>query len=105
MLIDNVTLAFQPANSLVNAANAAAPTVTDQAAATNLHSNIKAMSNALSELRNASSKAQEAMGFMELESALEEVRELDKELLEIKQSANNGSLRPLPGETVSLLYI
>lgn len=86
----------------MNAANASAPTVTDQAAATNLHSNIKAMSAALAELRTAASKAQEAMGFMELESALEEVRELDKELLEIKQSASEGTLRPLPGETVSM---
>ncbi|XP_053387301.1 talin-1-like [Mercenaria mercenaria] len=89
----------QPANSLVNAANAAAPTVTDQAAATNLHWSVKSMSAALAELRTASSKAQEVLGFMELESALEEVQELDKELIEMKQSANDGTLRPLPGET------
>jgi len=41
------------------------------------------------------------MGFMELESALEEVEELDRELVGMKQSANQGDLRPLPGETVS----
>ena len=62
-----------PANSLVNAANSAAPTVTDQAAVTNLHNCVKAMSAALAELRTAASKSQEAMGFIELESALEEV--------------------------------
>ncbi|XP_052786529.1 talin-1-like isoform X4 [Mya arenaria] len=89
----------QPANSLVSAANAAGPTVSDQAAATNLHYNIKNMSAALAELRSAASKAQEAMGFMELESALEEVIELDRELVEMKQSAQQGDLRPLPGET------
>ncbi|XP_060579795.1 talin-1-like isoform X4 [Ruditapes philippinarum] len=89
----------QPANSLVNAANAAAPTVTDQAAATNLHWSVKSMSAALAELRTASSKAQEVLGFMELESALEEVQELDRELIEMKQSAHDGTLRPLPGET------
>ena len=85
----------------MNSSNAAAPTVNNQAAAANLHSSVKAMSAALAELRTASSKAQEAMGFMELESALEEVFELDRELVEIKQSANDGTLRPLPGETVS----
>ena len=60
------------------------------------------MSAALAELRTASSKAQEVLGFMELESALEEVQELDRELIEMKQSAHDGTLRPLPGETVSI---
>jgi len=46
----------QPASSLVNAANAVGPTITDQAASTNLHSNIKNMSSALAELRSASAK-------------------------------------------------
>ena len=86
----------------MSSGNAAAPTVTDQASCTNLHSSVKAMSSALADLRSAASKAQEAMGFMELESALEEVRELDRELIEYKQAAGDGSLRPLPGENVSI---
>ena len=88
----------------MNSANAAAPTVTDQAAVTNLHNSIKSMSAALAELRTASMKAQDAMGFLELESALDEVSELDRELLEIKQAANDGRLVPLPGETVSIFH-
>ena len=93
-------LPLQPANSLVNSANAAAPTVQDQNSVTNLHNSLKAMSAALAELRTSSSKVQDALGSLELESAIDEVMQLDRELVEIKQAANDGRLVPLPGETV-----
>ncbi|KAL3884759.1 hypothetical protein ACJMK2_024867 [Sinanodonta woodiana] len=88
-----------PASQLVNSANSAAPTVTDQASVTNLNSGVKIMTTALAELRTATSKAQDAMGSLELENALDEVDVLDQDLQEISQAASEGRLVPLPGET------
>ncbi|XP_067653820.1 talin-1-like isoform X2 [Haliotis asinina] len=90
---------IQPASRMVAAANAAAPTVTDQAAVLNLHNSVKAMTSALAELRTASSKAQEACGTLEVESALDQVHGLNYQLDEIKRATNEGRLVPLPGET------
>ena len=46
----------QPASRLIGASNAAAPTVSDEAAALNLHNAVKHMSNALAELRSSANK-------------------------------------------------
>ena len=44
-------------------------------------------------------QAQEACGYLELESAIDQLAGLDRELDDTKQSAMSGRLHPLPGET------
>ena len=46
-------------------------------------------------------QAQEACGVLEIDGALDQIYKLDTELVEVRRSANEGQLRPLPGETVS----
>lgn len=45
-------------------------------------------------------KAQEVCGSFESETMIESIKQLDKELIEIKKAAVSASLKPLPGETV-----
>ncbi|CAL1533836.1 unnamed protein product, partial [Lymnaea stagnalis] len=90
---------IQPASRLIGAANAAAPTVSDQAAALNLHNAVKFMSSAVAELRSSANKAQEACTSLEIDSALDQLGDLDQDLAEIKQAALSGRLTRLPGET------
>lgn len=47
-------------------------------------------------------QAQEACGPLEIDNALSMVRGLEKDMQEAKASAEEGKLKPLPGETVSL---
>uniref|UniRef100_A0A0B7BNT7 I/LWEQ domain-containing protein n=1 Tax=Arion vulgaris TaxID=1028688 RepID=A0A0B7BNT7_9EUPU len=93
---------IQPASRLIASSNAAAPTVSDQSAALNLHNAVKNMSNAIAELRSAASRAQEASTSLEIDSALDQLRDLDQDLTDIKQAAVTDSLTRLPGETAEL---
>ncbi len=45
-------------------------------------------------------QAQEACGPLEIDNALSMVRDLEKDMQEAKASAEEGKLKPLPGETV-----
>lgn len=45
-------------------------------------------------------QAQEACGPLEIDNALSMVRDLEKDIKEAKASAEEGKLKPLPGETV-----
>lgn len=45
-------------------------------------------------------QAQEACGPMEIDNALSMVRDLEKDIQEARGSAEQGKLKPLPGETV-----
>ena len=45
-------------------------------------------------------QAQEACGPLEIDNALSMVRGLEKDIQEAKASAEEGKLKPLPGETV-----
>ncbi|KAL5020158.1 hypothetical protein ScPMuIL_003050 [Solemya velum] len=90
---------IQPASKLIAAANAATPTVNDQAAVINLNSSVKVMSAALAELRSSATKAQEVCSSLEIDSALAQLDELERELEAVRRSAEEGNLRPLPGET------
>jgi len=45
-------------------------------------------------------QAQEACGPLEIDNALSTVRDLEKDIQEAKASAEEGKLKPLPGETV-----
>ena len=47
------------------------------------------------------SQAQEACGALEIDNALDMIKALEDELNQIKLTANDGKLLPLPGETVN----
>lgn len=95
---------LQPGGKLVIYAKAAIPTVGDQAAAMSLANASKSMAAALAELRAAATKAHEACGSLEVDGAIDQIHDMEKELLEIRSAAQSGRLLPLPGETVSLVY-
>ncbi|XP_041355718.1 talin-1-like [Gigantopelta aegis] len=90
---------IHPTGKLIAAANAAAPTISNQSAVLTLNNNVKVMSTALAELRAASAKAQEVCGTLEVDSAVDQVQNLDRELEEIRREAREGRLVPIPGET------
>ena len=60
------------------------------------------MAAALAELRAVTSRAQNACGSLEIDGALDQVKNLERELDEVKKTAARGELYPLPGESVSL---
>uniref|UniRef100_A0A667YL64 Talin 1 n=1 Tax=Myripristis murdjan TaxID=586833 RepID=A0A667YL64_9TELE len=91
---------LQPGAKMVTAAKATVPTIGDQASAMQLSQCAKNLASALAELRTASQKAQEACGPLEIDNALSTVRGLEKDMQEAKASAEEGKLKPLPGETL-----
>uniref|UniRef100_A0A1X7VGP0 FERM domain-containing protein n=1 Tax=Amphimedon queenslandica TaxID=400682 RepID=A0A1X7VGP0_AMPQE len=99
-LINSSQAMVPPAVKMVAAAKAAVPTVGDQASALQLGNFAKATAAALAELRASSAKAQEVCGSLELESAMDVIKGLAKELAEVKREAAQGQLLPLPGQTV-----
>ncbi|KAI8493573.1 Talin-1 [Branchiostoma belcheri] len=100
LLLINASQEFiSPANNMNSAAKAAVPTVSDQAASMQLSNCSKQLAQALAELRSAAQKAQDACGPLEIDSALDTIRQLDSDLVEIKKSAAQGQLVPLPDES------
>uniref|UniRef100_A0A4W3IH66 Talin 1 n=1 Tax=Callorhinchus milii TaxID=7868 RepID=A0A4W3IH66_CALMI len=91
---------LQPGAKMVAAARATIPTVGEQASAMQLSQCAKNLANTLQELRAAAQKAQEACGPLAMDSALSQIRTMEKDLQEAKASAAEGKLRPLPGETL-----
>ncbi|GCB73134.1 hypothetical protein scyTo_0006641 [Scyliorhinus torazame] len=91
---------LQPGAKMVAAARATVPTIGDQASAMQLNQCAKNLANTLQELRAAAQKAQDACGPLEIDSALNQIRTLEKDLKEAKANAAEGKLRPLPGETL-----
>lgn len=88
-----------PAFRLVSAAKSAAPTVTDRSSAIQLGQASQQLAESLSELRAALSKASEACSFtMEIDVAIENVRQMNAELSECRMAALKHNLRPLPGD-------
>lgn len=98
-LINACNQFLQPGSKMVVSVKAALPTVTDQASSMQLSNSSKQFNQALADLRTAMSKAQEACGSLEIDSALDSIHSLNGELLNLKASLADGSLRPLPGET------
>ncbi|XP_033109397.1 talin-1-like isoform X3 [Anneissia japonica] len=90
---------IQPGTKMVLAAKAAIPFVADQAAGMQLNKCAKNMATALNDLRTASTKAQEACGDLEIDSAMDMIRAQEDELKQIKLAAQEHKLLPLPGET------
>uniref|UniRef100_A0AAR2JJ00 Talin 1 n=1 Tax=Pygocentrus nattereri TaxID=42514 RepID=A0AAR2JJ00_PYGNA len=91
---------LQPGAKMVTAAKATVPTISDQASAMQLSQCAKNLASALAELRTAAQKAQEACGPLEIDNALTVVRGLERDIQEAKAAAAEGTLRPLPGETL-----
>ncbi|KAH6931665.1 hypothetical protein HPB50_026529 [Hyalomma asiaticum] len=93
-----------PASQMVSVSKGCVPTIVEPACATQLSNATKQMSSALSDLRIALDKAQETCGRQqqEIDSALERIRELDQELVDIRRAALANQLRPLPGENSEL---
>jgi len=99
-LISSATAFLGPSVKMVANAKAAVPTVGDNAVAMQLSTTAQNTAMALIELKNATGKAAEACGSLEIDNALETVRNLEKELESIKKTAEDGTLRPLPGENI-----
>ncbi|XP_077478132.1 talin-1 isoform X1 [Stigmatopora argus] len=91
---------LQPGAKMVTASKATVPTISDQASAMQLSQCAKNLASALAELRTASQKAQEACGPLEIDNALSMVRRLEKDIQDAKASADEGKLKPLPGENL-----
>ncbi|XP_061732847.1 talin-1 isoform X2 [Nerophis ophidion] len=91
---------LQPGAKMVTASKATVPTINDQASAMQLSQCAKNLASALAELRTASQKAQEACGPLEIDNALSVVRGLEKDLKDAKASADEGKLKPLPGDNL-----
>ncbi len=90
---------IQPGAELISASRAAIPTVEDKAAALQLANCTKNMASALTDLRSAANKAQEACGAHEIDNALDIIKALEDHLEEIRRTADTNKLLPLPGET------
>ncbi|XP_076336549.1 talin-1-like isoform X2 [Tachypleus tridentatus] len=90
---------IQPCVGMISASKAALPTIADPSSVTQLNNTSRDMATALSELRSALSKAQEACGTLELDSALDLINSLNDELEAFKRAVKEFDLKPLPGET------
>ena len=100
-LINSSQAILAPGGRLVAAAKAAVPTVGDQPAALQLGNSAKVAAAAVSDLRSAANKAAEVCGSLEIESAIDVVHGLARDIELYKQEALAGKLLLLPGETVA----
>ncbi|CAF4072990.1 unnamed protein product, partial [Rotaria sp. Silwood2] len=91
-----------PATRLASLAKASVPTVHDQSQALHLNNSSKQLTQALIDLRACLTRAQELCGSMplDIESIVESIEMLDRELEEIKRQAKDGHLKAKPDETV-----
>ncbi|XP_050033509.1 talin-2 isoform X1 [Dermacentor andersoni] len=93
-----------PASQMVSSSKGCVPTIVEPACAMQLNNATKQTSSALSDLRIALDKAQETCGRQqqEIDSAMDRIRELDQELVDIRRAALANQLKPLPGENSDL---
>jgi talin len=91
-----------PATRLANLAKASVPTVHDQSQALHLNNSSKQLTQALIDLRTCLTRAQELCGTMplDIESIIESIEMLDRELEEIKRQAKDGHLKAKHDETI-----
>lgn len=90
---------MQPTSKLVANSKAALPTIGDPITATQLANFAKSTASSLGDLRDAADKAAEACGTLEIDSALDAVSSLGRDLEAYEKSAEEGKLLPLPGDT------
>ncbi|XP_035784770.1 talin-2-like isoform X2 [Anopheles albimanus] len=98
-LIDAAEMFLEPGAQMAASARDLQPTVQDQAAAQQLGRGSVNLTHAIQDMRLAAHRAREACGGNELDAALEAVRNLRSVLNDTRIAAQEGTLRPLPGET------
>ncbi|KRZ04679.1 Talin-1 [Trichinella zimbabwensis] len=91
--------ALLPCGRLVNNCRSSMVNISEPSASMQLSSSTKTLAEALAELRVAVTKAQNMFGGVDLASAIEIVRHLNEELVEIGELHSQNLLRPSPGET------
>lgn len=88
---------IKPALRLASTSRSAVPTIGDKSSSIQLTQSAQQLAEALSDLRAALNKASETCSFsMELEAAIENIRQLNIELSECRMAALKHQLRPLP---------
>ncbi|XP_035914111.1 talin-2 isoform X3 [Anopheles stephensi] len=103
-LIDAAEMFLEPGAQMAGSARELQPTVMDQAASQQLGRCAVNLTHAIHDLRQAAHRAREACGGNELDAALEAVRNLRNVLSDTRRAAQEGSLRPLPGETADSCF-
>ncbi|XP_055631381.1 talin-2 isoform X3 [Toxorhynchites rutilus septentrionalis] len=98
-LIDAAEMFLEPGAQVAQSARDLQPTVMEQAASQQLSRCALNLNHAIHDLRSAAQRAREACGGGELDTALEAVRNLRNVLNDTRRAAQEGNLRPLPGET------
>lgn len=93
---------MQSGNPMVAAAKTALPTVNDPSSSMQLSNSSKQFSQALTDLRTVVTKARDACGPLELDSALDMLYGLRQELDAFDRAVDAGELKPLPGETAEV---
>lgn len=99
-LIESAEQFIEPASHLASSARGLQPTVDNTPVATQLSRSALNLNNSLHELRTVTLRAREACSGQELESAIQAVRKLGDDLVDTRRAFDNGSLLPLPDETV-----
>ncbi len=90
---------LEPGTQVASSARNLQPSVRDHASGQHLSKCSISLTHSIHELRSAAQRARDACGGNELESALEAVKNLRSVLSDTKRAADEGTLRPLPGET------
>jgi talin len=98
-LINNAEQFLVPSLRLAQSTKSALPTVDNQSASLQLSNSSKQMENALKDLKNCVSRAQQVCGSLEIEATADVIEVLQNELEEFRLAANSFDLKPLPGET------
>ena len=78
--------------------------MTDQAAALQLANFSKSAASALVNLRNAANRAGESFTALNVDNALDLLANVKGNLKDVERSVAEGTIKPLPRETVSILY-
>ncbi|CAF1156243.1 unnamed protein product [Adineta steineri] len=93
---------LDPATHLTNIAKAVVPTIHDQSQALHLNNSSKQLTQALTDLRICVNRAQELSHsvLLDIESIIESIELLDRELNDIKRQANDNYLKIQPNETI-----
>ena len=98
-LINACETFIQPALRLATVSRSAVPNITDKSSSIQLTQSAQQLAEALADLRAALNKAIEACSFsMELEAAIENIRQMNIELSECRMAALKHQLKPLPGD-------
>ena len=85
----------------MSAAKTAVPNITDQPAALQLANFSKSAASALVNLRNAANRAGESFTALNVDNALDLLANVKGNLKDVERSVADGTIKPLPRETVS----